>query len=254
MARTKTHHRVNSAGGFTLVELAVVLLIIVLLLGSILVPLNTQVDQRRYSSTEKQMEQIQDALVGFAIVNRYLPCPAVSATNGSEDRTGTECTTVSGSPKRTGFLPWVTLGLPPADAWNNLFRYSVAPGFTTSDVNSYFSLTTLAQTNLLQIRTRNTAGAFQNLTNENLPAVVISHGKNGYGGTAAGNAVVHFTPAGWAGDEQINATVTGLDPNLFVWRARTENTAATGGEFDDVLMWISPTVLSTRMVAAGRLP
>jgi len=242
------------AGGFTLVELAVVLLIVVLLLGSILVPLNTQVDQRRYSNTEKQMEQIQDALVGFALVNRYLPCPARSATDGTEDRTATECTTVSGSPKRTGFLPWVTLGLPPADSWNNLFRYSVAPGFTTSDVNNYFSLTTLSSNSLLKVQTRNAAGALQDLTNENIPAVVISHGKNGYGATAAENSAVHFIPGSWVGDEKTNATVTGIDPNFYIWRTRTENTGATGGEFDDIMMWLSPSVLSTRMVAAGRLP
>jgi hypothetical protein len=201
------------------------------------------------------MDNIQDALVGFAIVNRYLPCPAISATNGSEDRTGTECTTVSGSPKRTGFLPWVTLGLPPADSWNNLFRYSVASGFTNSNPNNYFSLTTISSPPApLKVTTRNNAGAIIDLTNLNLPALVVSHGKNGYGATAAGNAVVQFTPGGWAGDEQTNATVTGISPNFFIWRARTENTGATGGEFDDVLMWVSPSVLSTRMVAAGRLP
>ena len=48
--------------GFTLIELAVALFIIALLLGSILVPLATQVEQRQISETQKTMEEIRDAL------------------------------------------------------------------------------------------------------------------------------------------------------------------------------------------------
>ncbi len=63
---------------------------ITLLLGDLFVRLSTQVDQRRYAETEKQLEHIREAVIGFALANRYLPCPAVSATDGSEDRdTGT---------------------------------------------------------------------------------------------------------------------------------------------------------------------
>ena len=102
------------AGGFSLIELSFTIIVIALLLGGLLVPLSTQVDQRHYARTEKQLEHIHEALIGFALANRHLPCPAVSATNGSEDRdTSTnQCT------KRDGFVPWVTLGVTPADAWN----------------------------------------------------------------------------------------------------------------------------------------
>ena len=74
--------------GFTLVEIAVALFIVTLVLGSILVPLTSQVEQRQISDTRKTLEEIKEALMGFAVANGYLPCPAISATNGLEDRTG----------------------------------------------------------------------------------------------------------------------------------------------------------------------
>ena len=48
--------------GFTLIEMAVAVFIITLLLGSILVPLTTQVEQRQISDTQKALEEIKEAL------------------------------------------------------------------------------------------------------------------------------------------------------------------------------------------------
>jgi type II secretory pathway pseudopilin PulG len=44
-------------GGFTLVELAVVVLVVTLLLGSLLIPLATQVEQRNVSETQKRLQE-----------------------------------------------------------------------------------------------------------------------------------------------------------------------------------------------------
>src|SRR5687768_18621141 len=81
--------------GFTLIEIAIAAFIIALLLGSLLVPLATQVEQRQISDTEKILAEIRDALVGFAVANGYLPCPdknagvagAGTANDGVEDVT-----------------------------------------------------------------------------------------------------------------------------------------------------------------------
>lgn len=217
--------------------------ILTLLLGSILFPLAVQIDQRRNAQTERQLEQIKEALIGYAIINRNLPCPAVSSTNGTEDRTGTSCT----GGKRVGFLPWVTLGLDPADAWDNLFRYSVSPSHTISDPATNF---TLDDSGDITIKTRDTAGAPVNLSNVGaIPVAILSHGKNGFGATGR-DGVARFTPAGWIGDERDNRNIA----NTFFWRPRTEQTAAPGGEFDDIVAWITPNILNSRMVAAGRLP
>jgi len=233
-------------GGFSLIELAVVTVIITLLLGSLMIPIATQIDNRRYSETEKQLAHIREALIGFALAKRYLPCPAKSKTDGHEDRDPATnmCTDPGGGggPTRAGFLPWVTLGVTRHDAWNNLFRYSVTPSFANSDPNSYFALDTNGD---IQIKASSTV----NLTNNEIPAFVLSHGKNGFGATSS-IGTTRYTPGAWTGDEQVNAT----DVDEVYVRVRTENTAATGGEYDDVVGWVSLNQLFARMVSAGRLP
>lgn len=236
-------------GGFSLIELSVAIIVITLLVGSLLVPLSTQVDKRRYAETEKHLEQIREALIGFALAKRYLPCPAISASNGVEDRDGATnaCTETSpGNPKRDGFVPWTTLGVVPYDAWDNLIRYSIDPDFAKSGPNDLFSL---SSTGDIQIRDRDESGATVDITNPEIPAIIISHGKNGFGATSSAG-VARAVPGSWAGDEKDNDTNT----TLFYARKRTEETSTTGGEFDDAVAWVSLNQLFARMVSAGQLP
>ena len=53
--------------GFTLVEMAVVVVVMALILGSILVPLSTQVEQRQVVDTQRVLEDIKEALIGYAL-------------------------------------------------------------------------------------------------------------------------------------------------------------------------------------------
>ena len=238
----------KNAGGFSLIELAVAMVVIALLLGSLLVPLSTQVDERRYAETQTRLEYVREALIGFALANRYLPCPAISKTDGREDRdTATNaCTLVSGNPKRDGYIPWVTLGVAPQDAWDNLIRYSVDPDFARSNPINFF---TLSSTGDIRIRTRDDTGTLVDLSNIEIPAVILSHGKNGYGATST-SGTARAVPGSWTGDEKDNASNT----TVFYSRTRSEVTTAAGGEFDDVVSWISLNQLFARMVSAGRLP
>lgn len=231
--------------GFSLIELAVAMVVITLLVGSIMVPLSAQVDTRRYAEAEKQLEYIREALIGYALANRYLPCPAKSATDGREDRGGTNCS------KRVGFIPWTTLGIVPSDPWDNFVRYSVAPSFADSGVNSKFSFGTAADIQVCAGTPPCTpSDPTPALTNADVPVILISHGKNGYGGTSASSLTARQNPATWTGDEQTNATAS----QVFVSRTRSNNTAASGGEFDDVVVWISRNQLFARMVSGGQLP
>jgi prepilin-type N-terminal cleavage/methylation domain-containing protein len=231
--------------GFTLIELAIAVFVLALLLSSILVPLSTQVNQRKISDTQRIHDDIKEALTGFAIANGYLPCPAISATNGQEDRTAGVCT----GGKRQGFLPWVTLGVPKLDAWGHVFRYSVTPAYASSA--SPFTLTTASD---ITIQTRDGTGAIINLTNVNgVPAVVLSQGKNGYG-SFDDQGVTQALPTDWPTsnlDENTNATGT----TAFVNRVLQDAGASgTGGEFDDIVTWLSKYVVFNRVVAAGKLP
>ena len=63
--------------GFTLVELAIVIAIVGFLLGGFLAPLRTQIDATRVRETERMLDEIRDALVGYALIHGALPCPDV---------------------------------------------------------------------------------------------------------------------------------------------------------------------------------
>ena len=108
--------------GFTLVELAIVLIILALLSGGLMMTLSSQVDQRSYRETQQQLQDIRDALLGYAASHPaldgkpYLPCPDTDG-DGIENRTGNLCASAGGQ------FPWVTVGFGNQDAWSNRFRY-----------------------------------------------------------------------------------------------------------------------------------
>ena len=226
--------------GFSLVEMAIVLVIVGLMIGGLITPLATQMEQRRGSETQKAMDEAREALIGYALRYGYLPCPAISAANGLEDRAEQRCR----NGKRQGFLPWATLGVAKSDSWNHLFRYSVTPAF--SDSGTLFTLTTARDISVL---TRDGAGRPAPATAANdIPAVIMSHGKNGLGGTSEQGSRSPNPPAG-SGDERLNASLG----TTFVSRGADAG-GERGGEFDDIIVWLSPNILYNRMVLAQRLP
>jgi hypothetical protein len=220
--------------------------IIALLLGAILVPLATQVEERQIAETQKKQDEIKEALIGFVVANGYLPCPAVSATDGSESAR----TPLAGPPPtnrcnaRSGFLPWQALGTHKSDAWGRLFRYNVSPAFTdTTPPVPAFSLATAPDI------------VIAGLTNAtSVTAIVVSHGKNGYGGTDEAGTPVADPSDGWAAhpDENTNAQIA---TTTFISRLpQAKGASGAGGEFDDIVTWVPRYVLLNRMVTAGKLP
>lgn len=118
--------RPASQHGFTLTELAVVLVIIALLLGGLLVPLSTQQDLENHRATTSQLTNIREALLGFVATYGRLPCPdtdnsPVLAGYGVEEP---NCSVDAAA---EGFLPWKTLGVPQHDAWGGTWQAAVEP-------------------------------------------------------------------------------------------------------------------------------
>ena len=232
--------------GFSLVEMAVVLVIVGLMIGGLLTPLSMQMEQRRTGETQKAMEEAREALMGYALRNGYLPCPAKSASNGMEDRSGAACT----DGKRQGLLPWATLGVTKLDSWGHVYHYSVSPAFSNSQ--NLFSLQTRRD---ITIGTRDARGNMVAATEINdIPAVIVSHGKNGVGGVSD-MGIASASPSTSSGvanaDERINFAPAGI---AFVARTPSDNPQAPGGQFDDQVLWVSPNILFNRMVNAGALP
>ena len=278
--------RRGSHYGFTLVEMAVVLFILGLLIAGLLGPLETQLEARDRRQTLDTMEVILDALYGYAITNRRLPCPNTDGDgveqldtdiNGTDDYdafTGPALDAIVASGgdciNEEGFVPWVTLGVKQGDAWGNRFTYRVAArDYTTVDVDGIcdgnvapFELD-LCSVGDVDVQTRGDdpltggiAGKVILAQVNNVPAVVLSHGRNGFGATTVGGLARPAPPAGT--DELEN---TNLD-ETFMSRSYTGDNqtcdeadeSQTFCPFDDMVKWLSPPVLNNRLVTAGQLP
>ena len=254
------------ARGFTLVELAIALFIITLVLSSFLVPLTTQIAQRKIGDTQKTLEDLKEALLGFAVANGRLPCPASATSNGVEAfctsatpaACGAELLAVQThgrcAAQYNGFAPGATLGLAATDAqgyaidaWGARIRYAVTASasanvstFTSPNGMRNITLPALAPDLFVcassTVVTAVNCGTAQTLTNS-APAVIFSLGPNATTGGGAG------------ADEAQNLNNT----QVFVSRVRSDPGSA-GGEFDDIVTWLSENVLYNRMVAAGQLP
>ena len=229
--------------GFTLIELAIVLVIIGVLVGSILGTLGARIDNTRRTETQEAMENIKLALYGFAMSQSpvRLPCPDTT-NDGLEDLVaGGSCTTLT-SP---GSLPWATLGINRGDAWASTFSYWAADEYSNA---AGFAVGTDA-TNVGQIDDGDGIDPISN----NVAAVIISHGKNLYGSIDVNGTARTAVPAGTEyDDERENLDTDGAGPVLFISRPVASEGAATA--YDDIITWIPEFELKGKMVQAGVLP
>src|SRR5689334_22758488 len=105
------------SAGFTLIEIAVALLVIAILLSGVALPLAAQLQARRADEVRRQFEDAREALLGFAAAHARLPCPASDASRGEESfAVGGDATNGNCSNFYDGFLPAATLGLAPLDS------------------------------------------------------------------------------------------------------------------------------------------
>jgi hypothetical protein len=227
--------------------MAVAVFIIALLLGSILVPLTTQVEQRQIADTGKALDEIRDALVGFAVTNGYLPCPDLMAGAGSND--GQEDVVAGDCSSAEGNIPWATLGTGARDPWGNRFRYRVDPDFARRApfAGAPFALTSSADLRVCSTSACAAAGLLTSAGPNGAVAVLLSHGRNGLGAINSNTNAANI--AATSADELAN---TNAD-TTFVSRIPSSVEAAAG-EFDDIVIWISRFMLFNRMVTAGKLP
>lgn len=259
-------------GGFTLTELAIVVAIVALLLGSLMFTLSAQVEQRSFEDTRERLEQAKSLLLAFAIVRGRLPCPARSNSFGDEVRNAAgQCSDGTTEDYYGGPLPGGVLGgLLPAraigaqqvdaegfalDGWGSRIRYALAKTITncagsstlphfTHDANLKANGITCQPSDLVLCKSASGISgtgcgpASNALTNQNVVvAVVFSVGKN-------------FTAVGAGGiDEAANSN----GDAVFVIHPPAPAGAANG-EFDDQMAWIPVGELYSRMISAGILP
>ena len=199
------------------------------------------------------------------------------------------CADTGGANNYEGWLPFTTLGVGRSDDWGDRFTYRVSPEFTDdfqvfTDTNSNDTLdaaesavtavrtnTSLSSKGDIQISDRgddaSTGGVETKFLNaligtaehstSNAAAVIISHGKNRLGSTDASSGVAN--PAAPANSDELLNTTNGLQkiarvPTPFNGNCDDTAEGANFCEYDDMVDWIAPSVLLSRMVAAGKLP
>lgn len=239
--------------GFSLVELAVVLVVFGLMLGGLLMLLRAQAATNGVQQAQRQLREARQALIGFAAINGRLPCPAppnlASGAPGAGIEAAPTAAGCSGGPE--GVLPWATLGLPETDPWGRRLRYRVAAMYSrtvaprlptqfgcaapplTPPASAAFALCTPGD---IELRVAASGVALATA----VPAVVVLHGANGFGAYLSSGTPM---PASTSVDELENHD----GDAVFVERTPTES-------FDDFLAALPPTLLMQAMLQAGRLP
>lgn len=206
--------------GFSLLEMAIVLAILGVLMGGVLMAVSQSVENGRRASARAQLQQIEEALYAYAQYTGYLPAPVeisgISYVPAAE-------LGLSGMTDENGLL---------LDPWRNPLRYAVAGNYTeaaalkaeyaSGEVPNGLSVCQDADCTLMPSAIT--------------PAVVLSMGANWPVTTSASSA-----------DEQINAGLIGGTAD-FISRDYNET------QFDDQLIWLSPYILFSRMISAGKLP
>jgi prepilin-type N-terminal cleavage/methylation domain-containing protein len=188
--------------GFTLIEMAIVIVIIGLLTSGVIAGVTPVVQSARFTQTEGRLKRIESALVLYVMENGCLPCPANgtvalggvnagwSATQalvyyGPGNTSGQNrpcadaaCIGDAAGNGAVGILPWKTLGLGVDDAqdpWGGMITYAVAAELTRTSGTSMqrtppaaYPAGSLLVDNTADVR-QTSAAAF----------VVISHGRDG---------------------------------------------------------------------------
>lgn len=242
-APTATPRRCFRSTGFTLVEMAVVVVIMGMMLTMGLRMLQATQNNAAWSETRLKQERIKVALIGFLRTNGRLPCP-----DSALPPTGVEpaaCLVNAGR----GVPPWKVLGLAVGDVqdgWGNFFTYRVAnrtpvtsSNWTTKIGATAFTLGELTAPRItFALQERSDAGVLGAALVPNPVVMLMSHGKNGAGARTLRGAALMPMPTG--ADELSNATTAST---TFVMRTPTDVTAAAGGAFDDIVAYMTPNQL-----------
>ena len=149
--------------GYNLVEIMLALVVLGLLLGGALVPLQVRYQAANQKEAEENLDAARRAIEGYAVINRtverralgadgityvlpagrpYLPCPDITG-DGLEDRQGITLAAAvatltafvleneGGCREQKGLLPWRTLGMQAeADPWGRRYGYRVDVAFS----------------------------------------------------------------------------------------------------------------------------
>jgi len=123
--------RIRSESGFTLIEMAIVLIIVGIMVSVVASVLPSLLQSAKIKEAKTLLEKADNAIQGYSMANHRLPY-ADSGTDGTED-----------SGTYVGNLPFRTLGLSSGnDVWQNPVKYCVYEDLTTTTSSDFCSTLT----------------------------------------------------------------------------------------------------------------
>jgi prepilin-type N-terminal cleavage/methylation domain-containing protein len=132
---------IKQQNGFSLIEIAVVLVIASFLIFGGVKLLAATAKNKQYSDTRNNLETVNAALVQFVSREKRLPCPADgTVATGEELRTSGVPSAACTDGQRNGVVPWKALGLTESDAsdgWFNRITYRVAEELIDGDAMKF---------------------------------------------------------------------------------------------------------------------
>jgi prepilin-type N-terminal cleavage/methylation domain-containing protein len=240
--------------GFSLIELAISLVIIGLVMSAAISVGNTQIAQSRINTTKTKEVSLKTALLTFISHNNRLPCPAQNVVPGTSSQ-GTEafdtvnhvCTFGVNGTVAVGVVPWVTLGLPEdavEDGYYNLFTYAVSTSAVAlvANQNALPLVSVAAMSGSINTYSAAPVGA-PTLLNSGFVALILSNGINGFGAYTT-NGTQIASNAGT--DEAVNSD----GDNTFIVKDFSNNTT---NPFDDIVLPLSVSDLLTPLTITGSI-
>jgi prepilin-type N-terminal cleavage/methylation domain-containing protein len=115
--------------GFTLVEIAVVLVIVGLIAAMFFAGLRTSLISAKFRATSQALQNADAGLVNYVMLTRHLPCPANGSLPSTDPNYGAAAASCPNpADQANGVVPWTTLGLAQVDVtdgFGNLLTYRV---------------------------------------------------------------------------------------------------------------------------------
>ncbi len=157
----------NSLRGFSLLELALILVVLGVMMALGVGVLSSIVKNNKMRETESILEQVRKSLVGYVMSNGRLPCPDADG-DGQEDSSSGSCT----CSWPNCFLPYVTLNVRSTDAYGRRLYYYVDDAFTTFTSLRGFCVHALYITSTLQVSSNSNCSSGYYIA-----AIIISAGR-----------------------------------------------------------------------------
>jgi prepilin-type N-terminal cleavage/methylation domain-containing protein len=249
--------RLSADDGFTLIEMAIVMVVIGLLLSGGILALAPVIQSSKTTDTNSRLDRVEQALLVYVIQNGCLPCPTdptlastaalagqASTTSGPQvGCSASACSFIVGA-TGPGAVPWITLGLSEADAtdgFGNRIAYAIGPATAAGGLQNLNGMERTPPSSYPSgsITVRNYANPEPGTSVQQTAAaayILISYGSDASFAHAAGTGALQATKYGQvAGDTSPEGTNATGGAGFFV--QDTLYGVGGAGYFDDIVRW-----------------